>query len=813
MAKKYVPTLRDKIHSAFGRINKVTLEDSSGNVVREINGPEEFIDFVSKPENKYTISNYIHKVEPKHISEKKPVDSIKSSTSGYRKIVTEATRKNNIRVTHGGRAVERYGEKLSMPSSSQSKFLRGLERDKDSIMNRASDKKIIEIARRKDATRYYKMLDDNQLDEYNSTGEKAEAIRQFVRKRNMTGSNKSVDGYASGIVWDTGKEINSPEMRSLTDMLGSTAFENLDSNLRRNRSNERDALKIMQKKIRKKYGGKGTSSRKVFDEIKDVNNLRTDVETMKYLDSERGEQDIRKRIESKVMRDDMSIKSANSVIKDLNLRGGIINKKSMDLEFRKTTEQKNAIGKVLGYTGSSSGNSLGAKYIYEKLSSNPDAVKTLQKGTDDDIRSKLPGSVSYNDLRAFKGEDITLQETKHFRQAGVEVTGLPPDLEAKLEGTSIKPSTGSGRGRPRGSTGGSGGSYGSKRTQYTKGGSLLGGEEIVYVGGKPVTKKRKGRIAQSLSDAGGSIKSKITPNTKDVRKIYDDLDDRKDLIYLTDEEKRYAAGAGYATRKRIIAKGQKMYRDPAYRAKKFAKKEETKGLYESKLAGAQKKSKRRMKAATSPWWKMWYTLTNNLMVLIGVVIALSILFLPIGLFYVTGWLIAAGLVSLVMFIIWVFIELWFLIAQALVAVINMIGQAIIGIINWVGFTITNAFGQSFTPFEHILVQNMNLVQIDPVTGEKMILGITFGAWNLVPPSFLKLDSFMPTSFDTDTIITKIFPAIRQFFTWYTEPLALRYTNYIATAEWYEIAAILGIPIVLIIIALVVGLFYVRRKMI
>ena len=282
--------------------------------------------------------------------------------------------------------------------------------------------------------------------------------------------------------------------------------------------------------------------------------------------------------------------------------------------------------------------------------------------------------------------------------------------------------------------------------------------------------------------------------------------------YLSTAELEFASSSDPVTRKLKLAKARRMYRDPAYRAKILSKREEGKGFYEAKLESTKRLSKRRMKAATSPWWRAWYGISHNLWVLLGVVLAIAILFLPIGMFHVLGWSLAVGIVSLVMFIVWIFIEGWWLIAQGMVAGINFIGQAIVGVINWIGGAFAGALGMSFTPFEHILVQNMNLVGTD-AAGNRVILGMKWGEANLVPPSFLKLDEFMPTSFDTDTIIAKIIPGIRSLFTWYTQPIADRYTQWISEVPWYTVGAVIGIPIALIVLGIVAAAVYVRRKMI
>jgi hypothetical protein len=488
----------------------------------------------------------------------------------------------------------------------------------------------------------------------------------------------------------------------------------------------------------------------------------------------------------------------------MNLPGGNIVFKEIEAPvYRNERQQKTVIGRLLDYK-SSAEQRVAVKLLHQKMSQDPEAVKALQKGTDDEVRAKLPKSVSYHELRSIEGKDVNASVIKHLRKAGVEVTDLPPDLEAKASGEYYKPIGKTPREKTIRAT--------TPKSRIVTGGvGLLGSKKVGYVGGRPVWVKTPGRIQTALAGIGGKIKSIVTPGKKDKEKIYRELKEREDLRYLTDEEKRYAAYASPVTRRQIIQRGRRMYYDEAYRAKQLAKKERRRGFYQAKLEKAMIESERRHKAAVSPWWRAWYGLTHNTKILVGVALIVSLLFLPIGLFHVLGWAIAVGVVSLVMFVIWVFVELWWLIAQGLVGIINLIGQAITSVFNWIGSSFTNAVGQSFTPFKHILVQNVKLVST--TGGRRTILGITWGEWNLVPPSFLKLDSFMPTKFDTDVLITKIWPALRGFFDWYTKPIAEHYTNWISQAEWYHVGAAIGIPIVIIIIIVVVVILHIRRKLV
>jgi hypothetical protein len=181
-------------------------------------------------------------------------------------------------------------------------------------------------------------------------------------------------------------------------------------------------------------------------------------------------------------------------------------------------------------------------------------------------------------------------------------------------------------------------------------------------------------------------------------------------------------------------------------------------------------------------------------------------------FYVLGWAMTVGVVALVSFIIWVFMELWFMIAQAIVALIGLVGQAITGAFNFIGNYVSDGIGYTFTQFKYQYVQDLRIPRAEDVMG----YGYTWGEFNLVPPNFMKLDSFMPTEFDTNTILGHILPPVANFFKMVYAPIAERYTNWIATAEPLYVGTIIGIPVVLAVIGGVAIYHYykkVKRRMI
>jgi len=360
----------------------------------------------------------------------------------------------------------------------------------------------------------------------------------------------------------------------------------------------------------------------------------------------------------------------------------------------------------------------------------------------------------------------------------------------------------SGSGVSSSRSGGGGGTSKSK--------SLFSKEKVVETKpGKYEIRKEKGRIRSWFGKAtkgkGTLVKTKV-PYTKE-RKAY--LYQKYKPAVGEKEAEYLAAGKGtwpwskYFGRKRA----ERMSWDEAYRSQQMARKTKKEGWGRYKVERAVRESEQLQKVAASPWRVGFHKLSQRMTWLIVALLVIGVLFLPMGLFHVVGWSLAVGAVALINMLVWVFMEFWFLLAQGIVAVISFIGQAFVMLVNYIGMAIGGALGQDFHNFNFNLVQDLTIPNIHGLLGQ----GETWGSINLVPPSFLKLDWYMPTVFDTDTLIAKIIPGISGFFNTLYGPIAERYTNWIASAEWYMIGVIIGLPIIIALILIGVAIL-IKRKM-
>jgi len=318
--------------------------------------------------------------------------------------------------------------------------------------------------------------------------------------------------------------------------------------------------------------------------------------------------------------------------------------------------------------------------------------------------------------------------------------------------------------------------------------------------------EKKGSERRAKKKSGRSIKSKI-PYTMErkaaVYQKYKGTVGEKEATYLATGKGSYP-WSKYRAKKRA----EKMRWDEGYRKEELAKRTSKESWAEYRLDKSVRKGKKLKEVAASPWRIAYHRIAQRMGWLIVALLAIGVLFLPMGLFHVTGWAMAVGAVALIQFIIWIFIEFWFLLSQALVAVVSLIGQFFVAVVNAIGAMVTGALGQPWVNFEFNLVQNMAIPNIPGVLGAG--LGYTWGELNLVPPSFLKLDWYMPTVFDTDTLIAKIIPALSAFFNGIYGPIAVRYDNWIATADWYYVGAVIGAPIVVALIVIGVAVVIKRR---
>ena len=412
---------------------------------------------------------------------------------------------------------------------------------------------------------------------------------------------------------------------------------------------------------------------------------------------------------------------------------------------------------------------------------------------------------------------------KTARKLGMEITGVK-----KPGRNPIKP-----RGRPRlflhktgtgaGARTYSAGGGGSKAPTRT----LMGGYNMKWVGGEAKFVKQKGAAAKFSDKLKAATIGKIAPTptqrASKFEKTFSGYYPQEKIEEGRNLMKQSRGISGWIQRRAKNREARRYSIDKNYAAKKKEQWLTEESMQAAKILKAQQEAQRRTRAATSNVYGAWYTFTKWTKWIAVTALVLAILFLPLGLFHVLGWALAVGIIALFEFIIWVFMEFWIMFAQILVSIVSLVGQAIIMVINYVGGAVSGALGQVYKPFDYMTVQNMLIFErdaagnwvvysyMDPTTGKQKLL--TWGALNLAPPSFLKLESFMPKTFDTTTVAGLIFPPIKDFFFWIYGPIATKYTAWISApgTEWYWPGVIIGVPLILIIIGIVLLYRYTQTK--
>jgi uncharacterized membrane protein YgcG len=833
--KKARMSIRARISSWFTHNYVTAIDDITKETIGDIKSLEEFEKFKEKnildiKRNKIVFQINAKANDPKEYRKK---------MHGFRDPARQLT-KSNLKVVPKKEMKEKYGIHIFDTTPAKTKTLEKLYLEKDMLLKEADDAKLAEIAYRKSPQLTTKLYHKIGISQYSSDEEKAKAIRDYVNTMDKAtaSANNKTNLHKSRILFAIANNENSDFKK---EEYGRKAWELLEKTLGQDKITQSDVNAANKELVDTMYGKKGTKERFIFDSIKSDAKLRTDEETIKFLRTEDGKQMMANITAEMYRKKKWTKRAADNVIDRYNLRK--IEPRTIDIDEGLTkTQQKNLIGKTwLGLSGRTQGNPM-VNYLYEReVLKNPELLKAAEQGDEEKLWEMKPTSVDYMDIRDFLGGEPkgSKRRLKSLKEHGIEIDNAPPDIQDYLDGvkekkekikkdklfggsSSSKSSSKSSGASSSGSSSKSSysSSGGGGKTSYAKGGNLFMPEtEVAYRGGKAVIKKKRSKAGQWVHDKS-SVLSKAERERKRKKEINDRFEELKrdnEYKHLTNEQKYYIAkrekDLTFGGPGRLKRKAEKISYDETERAKYFAKIEEKKGDAEARLIAAQKRSQRKAKAAKSPFWKVWYFLSNNIFVLVGLFLLISLLFLPIGLFYVLGWAIAVGMVSLVMFVIWVFMEMWFMIAQVIVALIGTIGQGITGLFNFIGVKVAGAVGMTFNQFNFQWMQDLELVGRNPETGERELLGMSWGQWNLVPPDFMKLNEFMPREFDTDVLIVKLWPALRSFFNWYTQPIADRYTNWIATAEWWYVGAIIGIPIVLAIIGLILAVGYFRRKMI
>jgi hypothetical protein len=441
--------------------------------------------------------------------------------------------------------------------------------------------------------------------------------------------------------------------------------------------------------------------------------------------------------------------------------------------------------------------------------------------TVDEKLERLKGTeIKYEDLvKANDGKKVSLNAMKtKAKKLGVKIVGGPRGKSSSGKGKSGRKS----------------GSYSSGR--YTSGGTnykptpLFGGKDFSLSDkGELKSKKRKGRIGKAYDKfkkkTWGKVHPKPGKRAKEFEKKYDEY---LPAEYTNEAKKvmeKTSGPTGWLKRRFKEREAKKMAIDDNYRAKVQEKRMLDKGIQTAKLIRAKKEAQAMSRAATSPWYRAFYRFSKYSKWIALTALIISIVFIPMGMFYVLGWALAVAVVALFQFIVWVFMEIWFLLAQFVVAIVSLIGQMVVMLINKVGQAlggIVGVKGQDYELFEYQTVQNMLMFEKNAAgdwvvltyndVGEKQQL-FTWGQLNLTPPNFLNLDLYKPTEFDTDTIIAKLIPPLTNFFHWMYNPIAKRYTMWMTdpATPWYWPGIIIGVPAVIVIVSIVLIWRYLKVK--
>lgn len=802
----------------LGFVDRIDPNDKK--VVDNYTDPKDLYDYLATHEDAL---DWEYRIKPKKYEKQEDVEKARNAIKGAikeSKKLNKAFKNKKVNATYGGEARMLWGATLGGKSKAKN-IKKQLQQDKNTIFHK-DHSTLVSAAKKRNPKKYWKILEKAKLSEGATEEDKARAIVGFVNSQNLTDNTQDAK-YAASILWDTGSSDEGYK-RDMFLSFGKNRIDPFEDQLPQRYSTRQIQDILKEEKQKELKSGLTKNQWKFMKKVANKENWSAD-EIAQKINTEEGQQAIKNQLKYDVGRGNLQQRSAETILEKLKISGKI-NIKDLEIDSLSKTNQKALVGKAyLGYS-SDTPNRI-STFLWEKLKGT-DGMSAAAKGDESSLEQFKPKSVDYNDLRKHFDGQPTTGEVKRLLEYNIDVTNLPPDVKKKLNKSDIKDKSSKSGGFLRRRSSSSSKRTSSKKSKYTYKDDehLLGSKEVKWVGGKPKVIKHRGSISQKLHEAKAKVpgirtpeekRKKIKEKQKDRKKIeeerFKDYDEDDAYTYLTKEEKKYLAKTkNPITKKWVEHKATKMYNDPAYRAQQAAKKEERKGVYEAKLAKAQSDSRRRMKAATSPWWKAWYTLSHNIWILIGVVLLLSMVFIPVGMFHVIGWAIAVGIVSLVSFIIWTFMELWFMIAQAIVALIGLVGQGITGAFNFIGNYVSDGIGYTFTQFNYQYVKDLDIPRAEKVLG----YGYTWGEWNLVPPNFLKLDSFMPETFDTKTILGHILPPVADFFEMVYAPIAERYLNWIAVAEPLYVGTIIGIPIVIAIIGGVAIYYYykkVKRRMI
>lgn len=437
-------------------------------------------------------------------------------------------------------------------------------------------------------------------------------------------------------------------------------------------------------------------------------------------------------------------------------------------------------------------------------------------------------------IKELMGKDLEVEYIERAKKAmgKKRVNAKPLKEKAKMLGVTIKGTlydtnkTSSKKktkdSKSKFSTGGSGGGSSYGKAPGIKG-FLSRDVAKKTSSGQTVYRKQSGILKDMQKKIDKKVKQRIRPTPKQRKSYFEKYFGEEYPREFIDDAKRGMEKGNWFRRRLIEHEAKRMAVDEKYKAEKTAKKIEDRGIALARETRARQRAEAVQKAATSPWYAAWYrfSLVTKWIIIIGITAA--VLFLPIGMFHVLGWALAVGVVAVIQFIIWVFMEIWFLLAQTIVMLVSFVGQGFSFIVNWIGRGFGDLTGGEYQDTTYTDVQNMLMFDkvgdgifaaatYEDTEGARQFL--TWGALNLVPPNFLKLDSFKPDSFNTNTLISYVIPPLQDFFHWVYDPIANRYTNWMVTLppdQWYWPGVIIGVPVILAIIGAVLAYRYLIRQ--
>ena len=208
------------------------------------------------------------------------------------------------------------------------------------------------------------------------------------------------------------------------------------------------------------------------------------------------------------------------------------------------------------------------------------------------------------------------------------------------------------------------------------------------------------------------------------------------------------------------------------------------------------------------WTLAWQKTTKALKWLTLIVFALVLFFVPIGVFWYTGWAVGAAFMFLVSLIYWVFTNLFNGIAYVIVSFINGIVTLLMNVIIWMVESVLGLFMNHNAEPKHIPNPDPaadNWIYVDPnywTEGHQLLHGSLI-KYNQIAnvPSLMLVSSPGWESWMNEPIFSKLFNifGISLDLSWLAAPIREFYSN-LAPAQAVAVGlCIIAIPIVFLIV--------------